>query len=80
MGGLWRGHLKIVQFLIRRLLATLPESVDLVAKLLSTLYLTADNDRFLLGEKTRLSAAFHRVSEAKVWAVASFGIVGAGAS
>ena len=44
-------------------------------KLLSALDLTAHDGGFLVREKTRLSAAFHRVSIAVVGAVAGLGIV-----
>lgn len=80
MGRLWRGRLQVVQFFIRRLLATFPEAVDFMAELLSALDLTADDDGFLRGEKAGLSAAFHRVGKAKVGAVPSLGIARAGAS
>ena len=79
-GRLLRGSLPIVQFFIRRLFTTLPEGVNLVAEHLSSLDLTADDNRFLLGEKARLGAAFHGVSKAEVGAVTSLGILCAGAS
>ena len=79
-GRLLRGRLKIVQLFIRGLLATLPEGVDFVTELLPSLDLTANDNRLLIGEKARLSAAFHRVGKAKVWAVTGLGVMRAGAS